>query len=136
MNPTGAASGESFYSDAADGLSTANGPSVRVVRDNHHSALPEQLNLISGNPVWNKNEKLKDKVNEDPSQQPRLTLDKKRVRNISSKSKRLIMHTEDAMELRLTWEETQDLLRPPPHVEPNIVMIEDFEFEEYTVRYL
>lgn len=131
MNPNGAASGESFYSDTADGLSTANGPSVRVVKDNHVSALPEQLNLVGGNAVWNKNEKLKDKANEDLSQQPRPTLDKKRVRNISSKSKRLLMHSEDAMELRLTWEETQDLLRPPPHVEPNIIMVEDFEFEEY-----
>lgn len=131
-NPNGAASGESFYSDTTDGLSTANGLSVRGGKDNHLSSLPEQSNMVSGTAAWNKNEKLKDKVNEDPSQQPRLTLDKKRMRNISSKSKRLLMHAEDAMELRLTWEETQDLLRPPPHVDPNIVVVEEFEFEEYS----
>lgn len=43
------------------------------------------------------------------------------------------MHSEDAMELRLTWAEAQELLRPPPSVRPTIVMIEDQEFEEYDV---
>lgn len=43
------------------------------------------------------------------------------------------MHSEDAMELRLTWAEAQELLRPPPSVTPTIVMIEDQEFEEYDV---
>jgi hypothetical protein len=37
------------------------------------------------------------------------------------------------MELRLTWEEAQDLLRPPPSVNPSIVTIEDQVFEEYDV---
>ena len=37
------------------------------------------------------------------------------------------------MELKLTWEEAQDLLRPPPSVKPNIVTIEDQVFEEYDV---
>ncbi|KAJ6758252.1 B3 DOMAIN-CONTAINING TRANSCRIPTION REPRESSOR VAL1 [Salix koriyanagi] len=41
------------------------------------------------------------------------------------------MHSEDAMELRLTWEEAQELLRPPPSMKPTIVTIEDHEFEEY-----
>ena len=41
------------------------------------------------------------------------------------------MHGEDAMELRLTWEEAQELLRPPPSSKPTIVMIEDQEFQEY-----
>ncbi|PKI26350.1 hypothetical protein CRG98_048961, partial [Punica granatum] len=35
------------------------------------------------------------------------------------------------MELRLTWEEAQDLLRPPPSVGPSIVTIEGHDFEEY-----
>ncbi|CAL5353281.1 unnamed protein product [Camellia sinensis] len=56
---------------------------------------------------------------------------KKRARNIGSKNKRLLMHGEDAMELRLTWEEAQELLRPPPSAKPTIVMIEDQEFQEY-----
>lgn len=134
-NPNGAVSGESFYSDVTDGLSTATGLSVLQTmsagKDDHLSALPEESNRVNGNNTWNKSEKLKGKVNEDAFQQPKLTSDKKRMRNISSKSKRLLMHTEDALELRLTWEETQDLLRPPLSVKPNIVMVEDFEFEEY-----
>lgn len=43
------------------------------------------------------------------------------------------MHSEDAMELRITWEEAQELLRPPPTVNPTIVVIENQEFEEYDV---
>ncbi|KAI4307785.1 hypothetical protein L6164_030931 [Bauhinia variegata] len=57
--------------------------------------------------------------------------EKKRTWNIGAKSKRLLIHSEDAMELRLTWEEAQDLLRPPPSVKPSIVAIEDHVFEEY-----
>ncbi|KAF3331842.1 B3 domain-containing protein [Carex littledalei] len=55
----------------------------------------------------------------------------KRSRNIGLKSRRLSMDSEDALELKLTWEEAQDLLRPPPTVKPNVVRIEDYEFEEY-----
>jgi hypothetical protein len=57
----------------------------------------------------------------------------KRSRNIGSKSRRLLIDSEDALELKLTWEEAQDLLRPPPSVKPNVVQIEDYEFEEYDV---
>ncbi|XP_031485333.1 B3 domain-containing protein Os07g0679700-like isoform X2 [Nymphaea colorata] len=57
--------------------------------------------------------------------------EKKRARNLGSKSKRLIIDKHDAMQLKITWEEAQDLLRPPPSVKPSIVMIEDHEFEEY-----
>ncbi|VFQ80109.1 unnamed protein product [Cuscuta campestris] len=57
--------------------------------------------------------------------------EKKKIRNIGCKNKRLLIHTEDAMELKITWEEAQDLLCPPPNVNPTIIMIEDCEFEEY-----
>lgn len=57
--------------------------------------------------------------------------DKKRSRNLCAKSKRLCMDNEDAFELKLTWEEAQDLLHPPPKAVPSIVMIEGHEFEEY-----
>lgn len=134
-NPNGAASGESCYPDVADSQSARNGhcgpQSIVGAKDNQTSALPEQSNLVNGNTAWGKSEKLKGKVKEDVSEQPKLTSDKKRMRNIGSKSKRLLMHNEDAMELTLTWKETQDLLRPPPSVIPNIVMVEEFEFEEY-----
>ncbi|KAK4419810.1 B3 domain-containing transcription repressor VAL1 [Sesamum alatum] len=55
--------------------------------------------------------------------------EKKKARNI--KNKRLLMPSDDAMELRITWEEAQELLRPSPTAEPNIVMVEDHEFEEF-----
>ncbi|KAH0750180.1 hypothetical protein KY290_029412 [Solanum tuberosum] len=57
--------------------------------------------------------------------------EKKKARNIGSKNKRLLMHADDAMELRITWEEIQELLRPSPTAMPNIVVVEDCEFEEY-----
>ncbi|WCJ34954.1 B3 domain-containing protein Os07g0679700 [Euphorbia peplus] len=79
--------------------------------------------------VWNKSENCGSMVNGDTMQQP--TPEKKRARNIGPKSKRLLMPSDDALELRLTWQEAQDLLRPPPSVQPNIVTIEDHEFEEY-----
>ncbi|QCD77917.1 RAV-like factor [Vigna unguiculata] len=58
-------------------------------------------------------------------------LEKKKTRNIGPKNKRLLIDNEDARELKLTWEEAQDLLRPPPCVKPSIVTIEDQVFEEY-----
>ncbi|CAH1418024.1 unnamed protein product [Lactuca virosa] len=57
--------------------------------------------------------------------------EKKKARNIGSKSKRLHMHCEDAMELKFTWEEMQEFLRPPPSINPTVVMIENCELEEY-----
>ena len=37
------------------------------------------------------------------------------------------------MELKITWEEAQGLLRAPPNQVPNVLVIEGFEFEEYEV---
>ncbi|XP_027334066.1 B3 domain-containing transcription repressor VAL1 isoform X2 [Abrus precatorius] len=70
-------------------------------------------------------------TNNNSLQQQISVLEKKRTRNIGPKSKRLLIDSEDAMELKLTWEEAQDLLRPPPSVKPSIVTIEDQVFEEY-----
>lgn len=57
----------------------------------------------------------------------------KKGSHIGSKSKRLHIDHGDALELKLTWEEAQDLLRPPLSEKPSIVVIEDHEFEEYEV---
>ncbi|XP_068495397.1 B3 domain-containing transcription repressor VAL1-like isoform X2 [Phaseolus vulgaris] len=70
-------------------------------------------------------------TNNSSVQQKFLSLEKKKTRNIGPKSKRLLIDNEDARELKLTWEEAQDLLRPPPSVKPSIVTIEDQVFEEY-----
>lgn len=59
--------------------------------------------------------------------------EKKKSKNM--KNKRLLMNSDDALELRVTWEEAQELLRPPPNAEPTVVMIEDIEFEEFDVSF-
>lgn len=41
----------------------------------------------------------------------------------------------DALELTFSWEEAQDMLRPPPTIMPSIITIEDQTFEEYDVSY-
>ncbi|KAJ6364112.1 hypothetical protein OIU76_029121 [Salix suchowensis] len=56
---------------------------------------------------------------------------KRKSSTLGSKSKRLRIEKEDMIELKLTWEEAQGLLRPPPDHVPSIVAIEGFEFEEY-----
>jgi hypothetical protein len=38
--------------------------------------------------------------------------------------------------LKMPWEEAQELLRPAPSAKSTIVMIEDYEFEEYDVSLL
>lgn len=60
-----------------------------------------------------------------------MALERKRNRNIGLKSKRLLIDSREALELKLTWEETQDMLHPPPTEKPSVVTIEDLEFEEY-----
>ncbi|KAF6163275.1 hypothetical protein GIB67_025139 [Kingdonia uniflora] len=50
---------------------------------------------------------------------------------LGSNSKRLLIETDDLVELKLTWEEAQGLLRPPPNTFPNLMLIEGHAFEEY-----
>ncbi|KAK6163865.1 hypothetical protein DH2020_000729 [Rehmannia glutinosa] len=69
------------------------------------------------------------RTSDDSLQRHMSMSEKKKARNI--KNKRLLMHSDDAMELRVTWEEAQDLLRPSPTAEPTVVMVEDYEFEEF-----
>ncbi|KAL1289296.1 hypothetical protein HN51_057758 [Arachis hypogaea] len=56
---------------------------------------------------------------------------KRKLNILGSKSKRLKIESEDMIELKITWQEAQGLLRPPPSHVPSIVVIEGFEFEEY-----
>ncbi|XP_041999193.1 B3 domain-containing transcription repressor VAL1-like isoform X1 [Salvia splendens] len=67
-------------------------------------------------------------ASDDP--QPHLTTaEKKKARNI--KNKRLHMNNDEASELRVTWEEAQELLRPAPSSEPTVVTVDGYEFEEF-----
>ncbi|KAL5580525.1 hypothetical protein UlMin_012967 [Ulmus minor] len=104
---------------------------TKGIKNYHLTAMSENLHLDDEDNQLHKGESSGCKTNEDIPQQPVPNLERKRARNIGSKSKRLLMHSEDALELRLTWEEAQDLLRPPPTVKPSIVTIEDQVFEEY-----
>ncbi|PIA54964.1 hypothetical protein AQUCO_00800005v1 [Aquilegia coerulea] len=56
---------------------------------------------------------------------------KRRGSSLGFKSKRLSIDNEDLIELKLTWEEAQGLLRPPPDYVPNVMVIDGHEFEEY-----
>lgn len=57
--------------------------------------------------------------------------ERKISRNIGSKSKRLQIDSQEVVELKLTWEEVQDMLRASDVAKPNIVTVEDYEIEEY-----
>lgn len=93
------------------------------------SALPNPVNgdLPASDPVLPKI--MDEDTSKLYSEQKSVIQEKKKTRNIGSKSKRLHMHSEDAMELKFTWEEAQEFLRPPS--EPTVVMIENCELEEY-----
>ncbi|KAF2531402.1 hypothetical protein F2Q70_00033395 [Brassica cretica] len=80
---------------------------------------------------WSKLDKSDDMSKDGLMLQPSLISARKRVRNIGTKSKRLLIDSVDVLELRLTWEEAQELLRPPQSAKPSICTVEDHDFEEY-----
>uniref|UniRef100_A0A0D9X0C5 CW-type domain-containing protein n=1 Tax=Leersia perrieri TaxID=77586 RepID=A0A0D9X0C5_9ORYZ len=55
---------------------------------------------------------------------------KRKATSVGPKIKRFRMDNEESMELKITWEEAQELLRPPPKA-PSIVIVDGHEFEEY-----
>ncbi|KAK7276123.1 hypothetical protein RIF29_17256 [Crotalaria pallida] len=99
----------------------------------HFKGNLEHLHSSTGAAGLLQTENCEQMVKNDSLRQPVSVSEKKRTRNIGPKSKRLLIHSEDAMELSFTWQEVQDMLHPPPSVKPNIVTIEDHEFEEYDV---
>ncbi|CAN1277214.1 B3 domain-containing transcription repressor VAL2 [Linum perenne] len=99
--------------------------------DAHLSALSKHLQSVS-DISWNQSEKLEDRTQEGLMLPSSILIpERKKAKNIGSKNKRLLMDGQDALELKLTWEEAQDLLRPAPTAKPSIVTIEDHDFEEY-----
>ncbi|GLU23088.1 hypothetical protein SLE2022_391200 [Rubroshorea leprosula] len=75
---------------------------------------------------WSKVDKAKDALEAKP-----MISRKRKNSMLVSKSKHLKIDNEDLIELKITWEDAQGLLRPPPNHIPSIVVIEGFEFEEY-----
>lgn len=127
---------ETFFSGVVENLPTMNCysgflQSLKGNMDPHLNVLSERLRSDDGDASLSKTEKNGGRLSEGLSLQPLLVPEKKRSRNIGSKSKRLLIDTEDALELKFTWEEAHDLLRPPPSIKPSIVRIEDYDFEEY-----
>ncbi|XP_071718026.1 B3 domain-containing transcription repressor VAL1-like [Rutidosis leptorrhynchoides] len=64
------------------------------------------------------------------SAQPSVIQEQTMARNIGSKNKRLHINSEDAIELKFTWEEAQEYLQPPS-LRRTVVVIGSCEFEEY-----
>ncbi|KAI3925094.1 hypothetical protein MKW98_009744 [Papaver atlanticum] len=131
----GALGNASFFPDVIENLPIASGyagllQSLKGSTYPDLNAMSEHIR-IGGDFSWHKTEKQGKRSNEGMQLQHLLLPGKKRSRNIGSKSKRLLIDSEAALELKLTWEDAQDLLRPPPSIKPSIVIIEDHEFEEY-----
>ncbi|PON92757.1 Zinc finger-type transcription factor [Trema orientale] len=134
--PNGGHSSESFISGVFENLPIISGhsgllQSLKGSADTHLNALSKQLSSASADISWNKIEKHEFRTRESLLLPSLLVPERKKARNIGSKNKRLHIDSQDALELKLTWEEAQDLLRPPPAVKPSTVMVEDHEFEEY-----
>ncbi|XP_062190579.1 B3 domain-containing protein Os07g0679700-like isoform X2 [Phragmites australis] len=123
---------ETLFSNTNENLAVVSGysgflQSIKGATDLHPSSLYDHhMNSADGDVSWLKTDKFGSRPDEGS-----LQFLQKRSRNIGSKSRRLVMDAEDALELKLTWEEAQELLRPAPTAKPTVVMIEDYEFEEY-----
>ncbi|KAF7825416.1 B3 domain-containing transcription repressor VAL2-like isoform X1 [Senna tora] len=134
--PNGSRSSETSYSGVYENLPVLSGysgllQSLKGSSETHLNALSKKWNSASGDMNWHNNEMHESRKREGLLLPPVLVPEKKRTRNIGPKSKRLLIDSQDALELKLTWEEAQDLLRPSPAAKPSIVMIEDHVFEEY-----
>ncbi|XP_038904602.1 B3 domain-containing transcription repressor VAL2 isoform X4 [Benincasa hispida] len=132
---TGGHSSE-FFSSVFENLPILSGhssllQSLKGNMDPQLNLLPGYFNQPGNDMSWQKAEKQDDQSRECLLLSSMLVPERKRTRNIGSKSKRLHIDCQDALELKLTWEEVQDLLCPPPTVKPSKFMVEDHEFEEY-----
>ncbi|TYH81717.1 hypothetical protein ES332_D02G004100v1 [Gossypium tomentosum] len=134
--PNGTLSSESYFSGVFENLPIISGysgllQSLKGSTDPHLNGLSKHSSLAGGDISGHKSDMHEDRIREDLLLTSMLTPERKRTRNIGSKSKRLLIDSQDALELKLTWEEAQDLLHPPPSIKPSIVTIEDHDFEEY-----
>ncbi|VAH42195.1 B3 domain-containing protein Os07g0679700-like [Triticum dicoccoides] len=129
---TGSLLGDSFFSNTNENLSIVSGysgflQSMKGAADLQPSSLfDHHANSADGEVSWLKADRFGGRPDEGSFQ-----FLHKKSRNIGSKSRRLLMDNEEALELKLSWEEAQELLRPAPSAKPTVVMIEDYEFEEY-----
>ncbi|XP_010522012.1 PREDICTED: B3 domain-containing transcription repressor VAL1-like isoform X1 [Tarenaya hassleriana] len=123
----GTSAEDTSSSGVTENPSSINDPAGPLQMPKEMKGLPEHLSSPDGEISLQKNKNNGVRTGDGSPQ----IKEKKRTRNIGTKNKRLLLHNEESMELRLTWEEAQDLLRPSPSAKPTIVTIEDNEFEEY-----
>ncbi|XP_047321073.1 B3 domain-containing protein Os07g0563300-like isoform X3 [Impatiens glandulifera] len=90
------------------------------------STLPDQSSSKQANTKYQASGGLKDDKCDKSS-----SFSKKKLSSSGSKNKRLRVETENMVELKLTQDEAQLLLRPPPNSVPAVVVVEGFMFEEY-----
>lgn len=133
----GTFSSEPFFLPVTDNLHSVNShpgilQSLKGGKDFPLNALSNHFG--AGDFGWHISEMNGEKTVDGSLPSSLLVPERKKSRNIGSKSKRLIIDSQDALELKLSWEELQDMLCPPPSVKPSTVTIEDHEFEEYDVR--
>lgn len=121
-------SNDNFSSIAS--LSGRLSQSIKSASEAQLNGISGQFNLSDTGYGWCKTENAGYKAKEGSFLQSLLVGDK-RKRQVNSKSKRLRMDVEDSVEFKISWEEAQNLLRPPPNVVPSIVTIEGHVFEEY-----
>ncbi|XP_043723834.1 B3 domain-containing protein Os07g0563300-like isoform X2 [Telopea speciosissima] len=95
------------------------------------NGVPKNGEVNSADPsVWSKVDKSGYIAKEIPGAKASLPT-KRKSSTLGSKSKRLRIENEDLIELKITWEEAQELLRPPPNHDPSVVIIEGLEIEEF-----
>ncbi|GKC80100.1 B3 domain-containing transcription repressor VAL2 isoform X1, partial [Tanacetum coccineum] len=92
-----------------------------------HEGLPLRIQDVKGK-EWHVNTRDAN-WHANENHKSRAEPEKKRSQNICSKSKRLLIESQDALDLKYTWEELQDMLFPP--TQASTVTIDDQEFEEY-----
>ncbi|XP_026392358.1 B3 domain-containing transcription repressor VAL1-like [Papaver somniferum] len=80
---------------------------------------------------WSKVDKSSYIAKDVQCSKPSVLPSKRKSSTLGSRSKRLRMETEDQIELKLTWEEAQGLLRHRRDNAPSVVVIEGHSFEEY-----
>ncbi|KAH0469072.1 hypothetical protein IEQ34_002304 [Dendrobium chrysotoxum] len=80
---------------------------------------------------WSKNDKSEFIQKDGCAPKFDIALCRRKGSFLSSKRKRLRIESEESIELKLTWEEAQVLLRPAPNYASNVVSVEGHDFEEY-----
>ncbi|CAH9089031.1 unnamed protein product [Cuscuta epithymum] len=132
--PCGISSSETVFSAVTENVPSMSGYSGLLQSSSgSRDVFPNASykHLYGGDMNWDFNEKVGKNNGDGPHSLSLITPGRKRSRNVGSKSKRLLINRQDAFELKLSWEEIQDMLRPPLRARLTTVNIEDHEFEEY-----